>query len=68
MPQEDEMSEPKTPKRIYLQTEDFLGEDLEDDITWCADRINDTDVLYIRADIVDAALAKAKAALAGVTP
>ncbi len=37
----------KTPKEIYLQhrSDDTYGEQ-----TWCEDKINDTDVKYVRAD------------------
>ena len=48
------------PKEIYLQ----LGEDDEkavewfDGATWCQDKINDTDVKYIRADLVVIPLTK----------
>ncbi len=44
------------PKRIYLQ----LGPDVVEagtkfseyhEVTWCADRINEADIEYIRADI-----------------
>ena len=44
------------PKRIYLQ----LGPDTVErgdkfsnyhEVTWCADRINDADIEYIRADV-----------------
>jgi hypothetical protein len=41
----------KTPGKIYLQIEDNDGDGLEE-ITWCTDRINDSDVQYIRADII----------------
>jgi hypothetical protein len=32
------------PDKIYLQIED------ETEVTWCVDRINDTDVEYLRVD------------------
>lgn len=38
----------RAPERIYLQrdeTDEFTW-------TWCADRINDEDVEYVRADVV----------------
>ncbi len=41
----------KAPDVIYLQTS-YEGEPMEDDWTWCADRINDSDAKYVRADIV----------------
>lgn len=41
-----------TPKRIYLQWEEYTG----DDVTWCIDEINPTDVMYIRKDIVNTLL------------
>lgn len=37
------------PERIYLQIDRESPE--VDDSTWCRDKINDTDVLYIRADV-----------------
>jgi len=44
------------PKRIYLQveiTEDKYGEvERPEDVTWCEDKINDTDVEYIRVDLL----------------
>lgn len=43
----------KAPKTIYLQ----VGEDVDDyddvswaDATWCIDKINDSDIEYVRAD------------------
>jgi hypothetical protein len=47
----------KPPARIFPQCHDEDGEPLrldEDDITWCQDQIRETDVQYVRADIVDA--------------
>ena len=38
--------------KIYLQIKDDSGED-QDEVTWCEDRIEDTDIVYIRADIPD---------------
>lgn len=41
------------PKVIYLQWYDEDGNEVDPhggDVTWCDDRINDTDVAYIRAD------------------
>ena len=40
------MSE-KIPDKIYLQIKDEDGDD-QDDWTWCIDKINDTDIEYIR--------------------
>ncbi len=43
--------EMKPPERIWLQFYDeFDGEESED-ITWCVDHINETDVEYVRADL-----------------
>lgn len=45
---------PKFPNKIYLQIEDCNGdvikpEDLDScEITWCAQRINDSDLVYYR--------------------
>ena len=49
----------KAPKKIYLQwhSHDYI------DITWCEDKLEDTDVEYIRRDIADKMLAACKAAL-----
>ena len=49
----------KQPDKIYLQINDDLGEEL-DDITWCEDRIEDTDIEYIRADLVQCYLTGVK--------
>jgi hypothetical protein len=40
---------------IYLQIDPYEdGESLpEEGVTWCIDRINDTDIKYIRADLVE---------------
>ena len=45
------------PERIYLQT-DPEGEKPQDDwisgpedVTWCENRINDTDIEYVRTDL-----------------
>lgn len=48
------------PSRIYLQ----VGEDAESldhysESTWCADRINESDVEYVRADLSEEALHRA---------
>lgn len=40
---------------IYLQ---WTGEDTYEDITWCNDLINDTDVMYTRTDKVVADMKK----------
>lgn len=42
----------KIPDKIYLQIKDDSGED-QNEITWCEDRVEDTDIVYIRADIPD---------------
>ena len=36
---------------IYLQTKDDYGED-EEVVCWCQDRINDTDIEYVRKDSI----------------
>ncbi len=45
-----------SPKKIYLQIDDE-GERPEvfpdEGVTWCEDRMNDNDVEYIRADLVE---------------
>ena len=46
----------ETHKRIYLQIDPEGNKpecEGDDGITWCEDCINDTDVEYIRADLVD---------------
>ena len=43
---ESEMSDLKPPKKIYLQMLDEDGEE-QDEITWCEDEINDTDIPYV---------------------
>jgi len=53
----------EAPERIYLQasmTEEDDDWDDEVGVTWCVDRINDTDVEYVRRDVA----AKLRAALA----
>ena len=43
----------KPPEKIYLQV-DENGHRFEtnyEGVTWCQDRINDTDIKYIRADL-----------------
>ncbi len=37
----------KAPNAIYLQVEEPI------EVTWCADRINETDVKYVRAQIAE---------------
>lgn len=37
----------KMPTKIYLQTVDDYG-GITEEITWCIDKINETDVEYIR--------------------
>jgi len=39
------------PKKIYLQILDEDGE-IPDEVTWCVDRIHDTDVEYILSSAV----------------
>ena len=46
------------PERIWLQWEDHAGES-----TWCQDPINDEDVKYVRADLIEAQLQEARAVL-----
>ena len=45
------------PEIIYLQLYDSEGEEMTEyyggDITWCVDQINDTDVGYIRIDLLE---------------
>jgi hypothetical protein len=46
----------KPPERIYLQHDpENTGEPFSEaaEVTWCKDRIFDTDQEYIRADLVD---------------
>jgi len=46
------MGEVKAPDTIYLQwDEEYQFED--EGVTWCKDSINDTDVGYIRAELVE---------------
>jgi hypothetical protein len=49
----------KPHERIWLQYHDEDGEpnDYGESVTWCKDKINDTDVEYVRAD---AAVAQSK--------
>ena len=48
------MGTSKHPKEIYLQVES--EDDFHEGITWCEDKINDTDVKYIRSDLVVAVM------------
>ena len=50
----------KAPEKIYLQVcgdcpqtdcKDCKFSDLEDNVTWCKDRIFDKDIEYIRTDV-----------------
>jgi len=42
----------EAPAVLFLQTHDAWGEpNREDVLTWCADRIHDTDVAYVRVDL-----------------
>ena len=44
----------EAPKEIYLQYVDYLEDSWDEfDFTWCEDRIDESDVRYIRFDIVD---------------
>jgi len=45
----------KAPEKIYLQwiETEYKWTNYEDDVTWCENRINDDDTVYIRSDIVD---------------
>ena len=43
------MDEKNAPENIYLQIEDYEG----DDVTWCTDKINETDEEYIRKDLYE---------------
>jgi len=51
----------KAPEKIYLQwyTED-CPENCRDEVTWCWDKIEETDVEYIRKDLYDLLLEKCK--------
>ena len=44
------------PETIYLQWQDYEGED----VTWCVDKINETDVEYVRKDLYDDMVAMVK--------
>lgn len=52
------MTDRHPPEAIYLQV--LVDDDGKpvyapgDDITWCRDKINDSDVKYVRADLVAA--------------
>lgn len=39
----------KPPLRIWLQVPEDWDGIPTDDMTWCSDKINDTDICYIRA-------------------
>lgn len=45
----------KRPARIWLQVDGEF-----DEVTWCADQINSTDVEYVRLDVVKRLLYEAK--------
>lgn len=42
---------PKIPEVIYLQWFDEDGKP-DEEVTWCQDEINDSDIAYIRKDVV----------------
>lgn len=46
----------KIPDKIYLQIKDGSGGD-QDEVTWCEDRVEDTDIVYIRAGYFESAKA-----------
>lgn len=50
----------KPPEKIYLQVdpEGESADDFFDGVTWCADRINNSEVEYVRVDIVSDQLKK----------
>ena len=54
------MSDKEAPKQIWLQEPNDCDDDdwneWQDVVTWCADKINDTDIKYVRADRYDALL------------
>jgi hypothetical protein len=61
-PQEKDMTETTRHDRIFLQVCDDDGEyERRGDITWCQDRIHDTDVEYIRKELHDQQLAASQA-------
>ena len=41
-----------TPDRIFLNFGPYPGDDFKDhsEVTWCTDKINESDVEYVRAD------------------
>ncbi len=45
---------PEWPERIYLQRED--DDASPEETTWCRDKINDSDIEYVRADLRDTQL------------
>lgn len=62
----------KAPETIWLQV-DPDGEScdpeqwgIEDDATWCQDKINENDIKYVRADIAEAELEAARAEIANL--
>jgi len=51
-------------KRIYLQVKDLDGNKIDPEsgeVTWCVDQINDSDIEYVRADLLTAAQERLKA-------
>jgi len=53
------MSKWKEPEVIYLQVSDA---DHETSVTWCSDRIEDSDICYVAAHVADARLEQAEIA------
>jgi len=50
----------QAPEVIYLQLDGDGGEEYsEDSATWSADRIHESDIDYIRADLVDLIMSEA---------
>lgn len=47
---EDEM---KAPERIWLQIGDGYYEEHGDEMTWCEEQQEDSDIEYIRVDVID---------------
>jgi hypothetical protein len=63
-PQEKDMTETTRHDRIFLQVCDDDGEyERRGDITWCQDRIHDTDVEYIRKELHDQQISERDAQL-----
>ncbi len=50
---------PKIPEVVYLQWFDEDGKPNEE-VTWCQDSINDSDVAYVRQDVVEKIVMEAK--------